>query len=84
MCFDVLPPAGVTDSRAWAASLQNGHGFNAVVAPPCPRDKPVRQPDGEWLAGVIAALDQRDEVRRQRALEPDSDDSDDPDDPDDR
>lgn len=40
MCFDLLPPAGITDARVWAASvtMYDEYGFNAVPAPACPRE----------------------------------------------
>jgi hypothetical protein len=39
VCFDLVPPAGVEDSRVWAASVSmwDEYSFNAVVAPACPR-----------------------------------------------
>jgi hypothetical protein len=39
MCFDLLPPAGVTDTKQWADQTANdfeSYHFNAVRAPACP------------------------------------------------
>lgn len=70
VCFDVLPPSTHTDARAWATTFEQTfivNGYNAVTAPQCPR-----QTDDEWLAGVKSALDHREEVQRQRELEPEA------------
>ena len=42
MCFDLLPPAGTEDSKAWAdetAAIFEGCCYNAVRAPECPCDE---------------------------------------------
>ena len=42
-CFDLLPPAGVEDSNAWAARAAadlEARGYNAVKAPAWPGDAP--------------------------------------------
>jgi hypothetical protein len=76
MCFDIVPPAGVTDTKAWAdemaAALESFH-YNAVRAPACPMEPvepPKRKSDEEWWADLNATFQRLNEARRQRELTP--------------